>query len=181
MDPLNLIEEYYLPGSLSRKILIAHCDAVMKKSIKVANRVPDLNPDLLFIKEAAMLHDIGIFMTNEPEIGCYGEKRYICHGYLGRELLEKAGFPRHGLVCERHVGVGLTVTDIKNGNLPLPSRDMVPVSIEEKIICFADKFFSKKEGLLQKEKSVDEVKDSISRYGPEKSRIFEEMLLLFNR
>ena len=60
-----------------------------------------------------MLHDIGIFLTHAPQIGCHGDKPYICHGYLGRELLEKEGFPRHAIVCETHVGVGLTIADIE--------------------------------------------------------------------
>ena len=30
-----------------------------------------------------------------------------------------------------------------SNNLPLPPKDMVPISIEEKIICVADKYHSK--------------------------------------
>jgi len=53
-----------------------------------------------FIEEAALLHDIGIFNTNLPKIGCYGRHPYISHGYLGRELLENEGLAAHALVCE---------------------------------------------------------------------------------
>ena len=90
-----------------------------------------------------MLHDIGIFMTNAPQLGCYGDKPYICHGYLGRELLEKEGFPKHAIVCETHIGVGLTIADIEKNNFPLPRRDMTPKTLEEQIVCFADNFFRK--------------------------------------
>ncbi len=180
MDPLRIIEKYYTPGSLAHEVLSLHSAAVMEKSIEIAERVARLKPDLQFVREAAMLHDIGIFMADQPEIGCFGDMRYICHGYLGRGLLESEGLYRHALVCERHVGVGITVSDIRKAKLPIPMRDMVPVSLEEKIICLADKFFSKKKGLLQTEKGIGEAKESISRYGPEKLRTFEEMLRFFN-
>ena len=90
-----------------------------------------------------MLHDIGIFMTRTPELGCHGKHPYICHGILGSDLLKKEGQPELALVCERHVGVGISKADIHRHRLQLPKRDMIPVSIEEQIVCYADKFFSK--------------------------------------
>jgi uncharacterized protein len=109
MDPVKIIKKYYNPDSRAYHFLIEHSRMVTKKALTIAEGLRHLNPDPCFIQEAAMLHDIGIFMTYEPRIGCYGDKTYICHGYLGREILEKEGFPRHSLVCERHVGVGLSV------------------------------------------------------------------------
>ena len=55
----------------------------------------------------------GFFIQRPIVSGCYGDKDYICHGYLGRALLEKEGLPAHALVCERHVGVGLSISDIR--------------------------------------------------------------------
>jgi uncharacterized protein len=138
-----------------------------------------LNPDLKFIEEAAMLHDIGIFLTDQPEIGCHGDKPYVCHGYLGREILEREGFPKHGLVCERHIGIGISLKDIDEKNLPLPRRDMVPVSIEEQIICFADKFFSKNPDFLLKEKPLEKIRSYISKFGEEKLSLFDRWLEIF--
>lgn len=57
--------------------------------------------------------------------------------------MRKEGFPRHALVCERHTGAGISLQSIIDQQLPVPHRDMVPVSLEEQVICFADKFFSK--------------------------------------
>src|SRR4030042_4859537 len=136
MDPLEIIEKYYDPESKAYYLVVHHSKMVTEKALRIAKRVQHLNPDLKLIEEAAMLHDIGIFLTNEPKLGCYGDRPYICHGYLGREILEKEGFPKHALVCERHIGIGLTAKDIKEKNLPLPRRDMMPLSVEEQIICF---------------------------------------------
>jgi len=144
MDPLSLIEKYYSPESSLYKILVGHSRQVAQKSLEIARNLPHLGPNLKFIEKAAMLHDIGIFMTRAESIGCMGEHPYICHGYLGRQILDEQGLdPDFGLVAERHTGAGITLENIIQKNLPLPHRDMVPLTLEEKIICCADKYFSK--------------------------------------
>lgn len=179
MDPIKIIKKYYSPESKAYHILVHHSRMVTKKALSIAKKLTHLNPDLKFIEEAAMLHDIGIFSTNEPKIGCYGDKPYVCHGYLGRQILEKEGFPKHALVCERHIGVGLTVEEIEEKNLPVPKRDMIPVSIEEQIICFSDKFFSKDPDFLLKEKPLERVRKGISKFGEEKLRLLDEWIKIF--
>ena len=177
MNPIDIIAEFYDPGSKAYKLIVQHGKQVASKALDLARRVPHLSPDLDFIQEAAMLHDIGIFLTNSPELGLNGKFPYVCHGYLGREILENKGLPLHALVCERHVGVGITAEEIKRHNLPLPERDMVPVSIEEKIVCFADKFFSKNGNL--NEKSIKEILSNLERYGRDKVERFQAWMQLF--
>jgi uncharacterized protein len=63
--------------------------------------------------------------------------------------------------------------------LPIPARDMVPVSIEEQIICYADKFYSKNGQDTDKEKSVDDIVDSLKRYGQDKVRRFQAWVEMF--
>jgi uncharacterized protein len=179
MDPIKLIQKYYKTDSKAYSLLIPHSKAVTKKALEIAARVPNLKPDLKFIKEAAMLHDIGIFLVNDPELNCFGDMPYVCHGYLGREILEKEGLPRHALVCERHVGTGLTIKDIEKQNIPAPKRDMLPVSIEEKIICFADKFFSKNKKFLQKEKSIEQIRKGLAKFGEDKVETFNDFFKEF--
>ncbi|MCP4116234.1 MAG: phosphohydrolase [Desulfobacteraceae bacterium] len=153
MTPEEIILEYYPRGSKACEILMRHGEQVAEKSLEIAGRLSHLSPDLDFIREAAMLHDIGIFMTKAPGIGCFGEHAYLCHGYLGRQLLDSLGLPAHGLVAERHTGAGITKANILDQGLPLPCRDMVPETLEETIICVADKFFSKSPGKEHMEKS----------------------------
>jgi uncharacterized protein len=181
VDPHAVISTYYKPGSMTHHILTEHSRMVALKAVEVAGHLRHLNPDVSFIEEAAMLHDIGIFMTREPRLGCHGDRDYICHGYLGRELLEREGLPLHALVCERHVGAGITVRDIDEGNLPIPRREMIPLSLEEKIICFADKFFSKRPERLREERPLEEVRKQIARYGQAQLKRFEEMVRMFRR
>ncbi len=164
-DPIEIIEKYYPRDSQSYSILVVHSEMVQQKTLELASRVPHLSPDVAFVREAAMLHDIGIFMTNAPGIGCTGEHPYMMHGPLGRELLEKEGLPRHALVCERHTGVGLSREDILEQGLPLPQRDMLPVSVEEKLICFADLFYGKNPDRLRESLSIEQVSAKVAGYG----------------
>ena len=164
MNPQEIIDKYYQPGSPLWTVLVEHSKAVRDMALSIAQNHPELDADLQFIEEASMLHDIGIFYTNAPDLHCMGDKPYICHGYMGRELLENEGYPKHALVCERHTGTGLSVEDIQAQNLPIPLRDMRPQSIEEQIICFADKFFSKS-GSLTKPKPIDKIRKSMAKHG----------------
>jgi uncharacterized protein len=180
LDPIDIISEYYLPGTPTYRVLIDHGRRIRDTALAAAERVPHLNPDLDFIRQAAMLHDIGIFLTHAAKLGCHGKHPYVSHGYLGRELLEKKGLPRHALVCERHVGAGITVQDIRDQDLPLPERDMVPVSIEEQIICYADKFYSKIGPSALAPKPVSEIIEGLMPFGLSKVERFKKWLHLFN-
>jgi len=179
MNPIDIIGKYYDRNTMAYKILICHGKHVAKKALDAAKNVSSLNPDLDFIRDAAMLHDIGIFLTNTPKLGCTGRHPYICHGYLGRNILEKRGMLNLALVCERHVGVGITPEDIRQYHLPLPERNMAPVSIEEQIICYADKFYSKNNDLIPKEKSVEDIKLGLEQYGHDKVARFQSWVDMF--
>lgn len=83
VDPLEIIREYYVPGTRLYDIFMEHGELVVKKSIEVAGRVPHLVPDMRFIEEAAMLHDIGIFMTDSRAIHCRGRPRIFVTVFWG--------------------------------------------------------------------------------------------------
>lgn len=166
-EALDLLARYYDPHSRAYALLKDHGEQVARKALAVARATPGGNPDLEFVRSAALLHDIGIFLTRSPGLDCHGTEPYVRHGVLGRELLDRLGHPRHALVCERHVGAGISAGDVRRFNLPLPARDMLPVSIEEVIVCYADKFYSKNGNGGSREKSVDEIVAGLRPYGEE--------------
>jgi uncharacterized protein len=177
MIPVDIIRKYYKEGSALYEILLKHSFSVADKSLYIAQLHPEMQLDKSFIFEAAMLHDIGIFKTKAPDIYCYGTFPYICHGFLGSNLLKDEGLPRHALVCERHTGTGLSKEYIIKKNLPIPQRDMLPESLEEQLICFADKFFSKTHP--DKEKSVDKIRKSLAKHGEEPVKRFDNWYKIF--
>lgn len=165
IDYEKIINKYYGNESRLRTILTVHSRLVAEKALACA-RARGIEADLTFVEEAAMLHDIGIFRCDAPDICCEGELPYICHGVEGHRILDLEGLPRHALVCERHTGAGLTVSDIIRQNLPLPHRDMTPQSVEERLVCYADKFYSKS-GDIRAEKPLERVLRSLERHGPD--------------
>ncbi len=177
IQPLDIIYKYYSPDSVAGHALLIHSQLVRDKALALVEKHPELNIDLPFVLEAAMLHDIGIFLTHAPGIGCFGEHPYICHGYLGADLLRAEALPRHALVCERHTGAGISLEMIKKEHLPLPERNMLPISLEEKLIAFADKFYSKTH--LTREKKLADIRTEMTSYGKESQTRFEEWCELF--
>jgi len=177
VDTEALLKKYFAGESL--EVVTTHGRVVAELAMAVGHglRVPDA--ELGFIQEAAMLHDIGICRVVAADIGLHGTHPYIMHGILGRQILEDEGLPRHALVCERHIGVGLTVSDIAGQHLPLPLRDMSPCTLAEEIICFADLFFSKKPGRLERKKPAEKVRDKLAGFGADKVQIFDSWLERF--
>ncbi len=181
MDPIALLEKYYPPGSDAHTILLCHSRRVTEKTLTVADNLPPrFKVDRTFLAEAAMLHDIGILRTNAPKLGCHGSLPYLAHTIAGRKILEAEGYPRHALVCERHVGVGLSATEIRAEKLPLPERDMLPLSLEEQIVTYADLFFSKNPKENDVERPVEKVRRTLAHYGEEKVAVFDTWHALFH-
>lgn len=177
MNPEDILQKYYCTNYQLYHTLLIHSMKVRDKALECISR-RGLEVDKDFVAEAAMLHDIGIFRCNAPDIYCEGDLPYICHGVEGRKILETEGLPRHALVCERHTGSGLTVGDIERQHLPLPKRDMLPITLEEKLVCYADKFFSKS-GDIEKEKPLDRVLESMRRHGADTLNRFLKLHELF--
>ena len=173
----RIINKYYGEDGALRHILIVHSQSVAQKALQIVSLHPELNLDRRFVEEAAMLHDIGIIKTDAPGIECHGKEPYIRHGLLGAEMLRAEGMPRHARVCERHTGAGLSLEDIVSQNLPLPHQDFLPETLEEKLICYADKFFSKTH--LDREKSVEKAEKSIAKFADSGLARFREWEKIF--
>ena len=176
-DWKKIIDKYYSGDGDLRTILIIHSQSVARKALQIVSLHPELNLDREFIEEAAMLHDIGIIKTDAPGIKCFGTEPYICHGILGAEMLRQEGLPRHARVCERHTGAGLSLNEIVSQNLPLPHQDFLPETLEEQVICYADKFFSKTH--LDREKSIEKTEKSIAKFGEEGLARFKQWEKMF--
>lgn len=151
-----------------------HCRSVADKALAIAKE-NSLTLDAAEIEAGAMLHDIGIFMTDAPGIHCHGTEPYLAHGRAGADLLRAEGAPeKYARIAERHTGAGLTPADIARLSPALPpDRSYMPETELEKLICYADKFFSKS-GDMQ-EKPLERVRASICKFGEEALNRFETL------
>lgn len=178
IDPYEIIDKYYPAGTVLRDIYLRHCRAVAAEALDI-NRRLSLGLDETMVRGAALLHDIGIFMTHAPSIYCFGTHPYIAHGILGAELLRREGSPEEwASVAEHHTGAGLTAAEIKQQCLPLPEVDMLPQTQLERLICYADKFYSKSGDM--KRKSPERVRASMAKFGPDTLCRFDELVREFS-
>lgn len=170
----QIIDKYYPAETPLRDIYMRHCRSVTDKALQLACK-HSLQLDADEIEAAAMLHDIGIFLTDAAGIHCHGSEPYLAHGRLGADLLRKEGAPESlARVAERHTGTGLTPDDITRLQGLLPAdRDYMPRTLLEKLICYADKFYSKNGDM--KEKSLDRVLASLGKFGTDAVARFNEM------
>lgn len=178
VDWQKIIDEIYgaEPSEL-KTILLEHSKGVARKALAIAEAHKELGTDTQFVEEAAMLHDIGIIKCDAPGICCFGSEPYIRHGRIGAEMLRERNLPRHARVCERHTGAGLSKKEIIEQQLPLPHEDFLPETVEEKLICYADKFFSKTRP--KEEKTIEHVERSLAKFGQEGLIRFREWEKLF--
>lgn len=173
MDYQTIIDKYYPAGTRLRDIYLRHCRSVAAEALEI-NRRCRLGLDESRIETAAMLHDIGIFATDAPGIECRGTQPYICHGIIGRELLQAEGIENEiAETAARHTGSGLTPDEIRESGLPLSAEDLCPQTLLQRLICYADKFYSKSGDM--KRKPLEKVRASMARFGAASLHRFDEL------
>ena len=184
-EALEIIRHFYQEDTPLRRMLLKHSRQVCGKALEImqnpaAEKLP-LNRRRVIM--GALLHDIGIFACDAPGILCMGDQPYLAHGTIGGRLLREYGRLR-GLdleafarICERHTGTGITAAEIRAQHLPLPELDLLPETPEEKLICLADKFFSKS-GDMQ-EKSMARIRRSLEKFEPDSTERWDSLCRTF--
>lgn len=118
----DLLKKMKVPYHVRR-----HSLKVAEKALVIAEEITKMKVNLNLIEIGALLHDIGRSKT-------HGFK----HALIGGKILRERGFSEKlARICETHILGGLDKEDAKA--VGLPERDFLPNSIEEKIICLADK------------------------------------------
>ena len=98
-------------------------------------------------------------------------------GTWGAEILRKEGMPKHADVAARHTGTGITMEQIMREQLPIPLQDYTPRTLEERLICYADKFYSKTR--LGEDKPMAKIRQHLWKYGSDTVFRFDEMQQFF--
>lgn len=206
MDYLALLHRYYPEDNALRRMLLHHSRQVCARALQIVERHPELGANRHLVEAGAMLHDIGIFLTDAPGIHCHGTAHYMLHGSLGAQLLRNEAeqlkkeklqaeqlkeeklqaiqlqeelhfYEALARICERHTGTGLTRQTIIERGLPDPQQDLLPETIEEQIICYADKFYSKSH--LERERTIPQTLQSLEKFGDEGVEKFRHWTELF--
>ena len=174
------IDRVYASQPALKSILLKHSRAVAQLALSLNGRLDHpLPPEL--VETAAMLHDVGIIHTDAPSIECHGTEPYIRHGVIGAEMLRRDGCNEAlARVAERHTGAGLSRDDIRSQCLPLPlDVDLMPRTQLERLVCYADKFYSKSGDMEQKD--YDRVSRQMERHSADTLRRFEALAAEFGR
>ncbi len=131
---ISILKKYSTDKGSFEKVL-KHCKTVRDFTLKISRQIIKNNPsiklDLKFLNTASLLHDIGRFQYPPW-------KESVKHGVAGAKVLLKENLPRHANVAQNHLGSGITKQVIKNKKLPIPKKDYLPKTLEEKIITYAD-------------------------------------------
>jgi uncharacterized protein (TIGR00295 family) len=113
----------------SHERTVAHCQACAKISRALSERAVGEGHvlDQRAVLAGALLHDIGRSQT-----------QLVDHGYVGAEILTRERVdPIVIEIVRRHVGAGISAEEAVK--LGFPPGEYVPRTLEQKIVCFADK------------------------------------------
>lgn len=160
----KLVEELWNKYGLERSVR-KHCEKVAEIAMKIAERAEErgVKVDKNAILLGALLHDIGRALTHDP----------FQHFLKSAEILRREGVEEKVVrIAERHFSAGITAEEAKK--LGLPEKDYVPVTLEEKIVSFADNLvFGSEirsfEDFLESLEEIDSIKPEL-KWFTEKTR-----------
>jgi uncharacterized protein len=121
---LKLLSE----SGCSKKV-IAHCKAVSDLAVKFAKACKNkgLKVDVNLVEIGALLHDIGRSKTHD-----------VTHAIVGVKIAKSLNLPEPIVsIIECHIGGGIDADEAKK--LGLPVKNYFPVTLEEKLVAYADK------------------------------------------
>jgi uncharacterized protein len=118
-----------LAGNKCSIQVINHCQAVTDFAMEITRKLQakGLKINLELVEAGAMLHDLGRAKTHGVE-----------HSLVGAQMAKALGLPQPVIdIIKRHVGAGITQEEA--AWLGWPKDVYVPQTLEEKVVCYADK------------------------------------------
>ena len=112
--------------------VVDHCLNVSKIAVRMARRLKDKghDVDVELVEIGSILHDIGRSKTHDTD-----------HGAVGGEMVRQLGIAEPlARIVDRHIGAGIPEDEARA--LGLPEGVYVPETLEEKIVCYADKLIA---------------------------------------
>jgi uncharacterized protein len=158
----------FLRQSGCRQNVIRHVEAVAELACEIAEASKErgYNVDVRLVETGALLHDIGRSKTHT-----------VHHAVVGAEIARSLGLPEQVVsIIKKHVGGGIVAREAKK--LGWPKGVYVPQTIEEKIVCYADKLVEGSRR-IPINKTVERFEQELPRSAVERIwKLHEEMLTL---
>ena len=141
LPTIERLHRKYAPNDETFQLVYGHCQVVAEIALWCADNLTeqvDIDRDLL--RAAALLHDIATYGLLGADSAYYTQ-----HAILGAALLSEEGLDSQMTdIVKTHVLLGLSRQEIQEQGWHLPDRDYFPTSIEGEILCYADRFHSKR-------------------------------------
>ncbi|MFF6883191.1 HD domain-containing protein [Streptomyces sp. NPDC012421] len=175
-DDIRALHRKHAPSDAAFALVFTHCEIVAAIADQLLAR-SGRGADADLVRAGCLLHDIGVYRLYDAD-GRFGDAPYVTHGVLGHQLLAEEGLPEALCrFCSCHTGVGLTREDVLAQGLPIPPADYLPVTAEERMVMYADKFHSK--STPPRFVSPDSFEERIGRFGQEKVTVFQGLRRLY--
>lgn len=136
----------YAPNDAVYNLVYGHCQVVNEIARWCVSNLPiDEQVNVELLTTAALLHDIGTYVLLDDVGKVINKRLYPLHAILSGKIIADEGIDKRVMqIVETHVLLGLSKQEIIEKSWPLPARDYIPGSIEGELLCYADRFHSKK-------------------------------------
>ena len=175
-EKILALHERHAPTREALDLVYTHCVIVCGIAEQLYAR-SSLDVDIELVRAGCLLHDVGVYRLYDSA-GVLDGANYIRHGVLGYELLQEEGLPE--VICRfasHHTGVGISRDDVIRQELPLPPRDYLAETAEERLVMYADKFHSKSTPPVLL--TANAYAARVRRFGEDKVAAFESMRATF--
>lgn len=143
MNALAIINKYYSEENELKHILLTHSRSVADKALQIAVKHRNFIWIRLFGRSRPVARHRYFYDRRFRHSVFWHSSIYLSRLFRFRTADGKKGIPAMHWFASVTPG-RMSLQSIIEQDLPIPHRDMVPVSMEgEQVICFADKFFSK--------------------------------------
>ena len=174
-DEVAALHRRYAPSDLVLELVLTHGRIVADIAAGCADRVDegdderddervDEPVDRALLRATCLLHDLGTYALYAPDGRLGNHAAYPQHALIGATLLREEGVDERVAEAVRtHVLMGLSAQDVRDAGFVLPARDYAPQGLVAELLCYADRFHSKKPCFNEAERFAAGLEASLPR------------------
>lgn len=167
---VEALHRRYAPSEAVLDLVLTHGRVVADIADRCAGRL-DEPVDRALLRSACLLHDVGTYALYAPDGTLGNHAAYPLHALLGATLLREEGVDEQVVAAVRtHVLMGLSADDIEAAGMVMPRRDFRPEGLVAQLLCYADRFHSKRPCLNDPERFAAGLEATL----PRQAELFRE-------